>query len=112
MSTRAQHHDHGSACADACLSRTRKTLVMLGTQLAPLVRKTSPFVAVPKAGMSGSIWVKPKLVAQIKYNEMTGSGVLRQPSYLGLRDDKQARDVRLEADTSATAILDALNCGS
>jgi bifunctional non-homologous end joining protein LigD len=87
-------------------------LEMLGKQLASLVQKTSPFVAVPKAGMSGSIWVKPKLVAQIKYNEMTGSGVLRQPSYLGLRDDKKARDVRLEADTSATAVLDALNCGA
>lgn len=32
--------------------------------------------------------------------------------YLGLRDDKHARDVRLEADTSASAILDALHCGA
>jgi ATP-dependent DNA ligase len=48
----------------------------------------------------------------VKYNEMTAGGVLRQPSYLGLRDDKRARDVRLEPDTSSKAILDALNCGA
>ena len=62
--------------------------------------------------MAQAIWVKPKLVAQVKYNEMTEGGVLRQPSYLGLRDDKKARDVRLEADTSSKAILDALDCGA
>ena len=91
---------------------TQATLAMLGTKLTKLVQKTSPFVDLPKGQVRNSIWVKPKLVAQVKYNEMTESGVLRQPSYLGLRDDKRARDVRLEADTSASAILDALHCGS
>ena len=91
---------------------TRETLAMLGKHLAPLTQSTSPFVAVPRAGMAAAVWVKPKLVAQIKYNEMTEGGVLRQPSYLGLRDDKKARGVRLEADTSAAAILDALECGA
>ena len=91
---------------------TQATLAMLGTKLTRLVQKTSPFVDVPKAQLAHTTWVKPKLVAQVKYNEMTESGVLRQPSYLGLRDDKRARDVRLEADTSASAILDALRCGS
>jgi len=55
-------------------------------------------------------WVKPQLVAQIRYNEMTQGGVLRQPAFLGLRDDKRAKDVRLESDTSGKAILDALHC--
>jgi bifunctional non-homologous end joining protein LigD len=91
---------------------TRKTLEMLGAKLAPLVQKKPAFVKVPKAGMANAVWVKPRLVAQVKYNEMTDSGVLRQPSYLGLRDDKKARDVRLEPDTSSKAILDALTCGS
>ena len=89
---------------------TLKTLEMLGKKLAPLVQKTTTFIDAPRAGMAQAVWVKPKLVAQIKYNEMTDSGVLRQPSYLGLRDDKKARDVRLEADTSSKAILDALDC--
>ena len=91
---------------------TQETLAMLGAKLATLVRKTSPFVNVPTRQLGHSIWVKPTVVAQVKYNEMTASGVLRQPSFLGLRHDKRAREVRLEADTSASAILDALHCGS
>lgn len=91
---------------------TRKTLEMLGAKLEPLVQTKTAFANAPKSGMTQAVWVKPKLVAQVKYNEMTEGGVLRQPSYLGLRDDKQARDVRLEADTSSKAILDALDCGA
>ena len=91
---------------------TNTTLTMLGKKLKSLVQQTPPFVRVPKQGLGRSVWVKPKLVAQVKYNEMTDSGVLRQPSYLGLRDDKNARQVRLEADTSAAAILEALRCAS
>ena len=91
---------------------TQATLASLGSRLSRLMTKSPPFVDVPKGQLGRSIWVKPTLVAQVKYNEMTESGVLRQPSYLGLRDDKRARDVRLEADTSASAILDALTCGS
>jgi len=91
---------------------TQATLATLGSKLTQLVRKTSPFVSVPKGQLAHSTWVKPQLVAQVKYNEMTESRVLRQPSYLGLRNDKRARDVRLEADASASAILDALHCGS
>ena len=91
---------------------THAALGTLGGKLTPLVHKTTPFIDVPTGQRARAIWVKPRLVAQVKYNEMTKSGVLRQPSYLGLRHDKRARDVRLEADTSASAILDALNCGS
>lgn len=89
---------------------TRATLASLGKTLASLRQPTSPFVDAPRR--AGSIWVKPTLVAQVRYNEMTTDGVLRQPSFLGLRDDKKARDVRLEAETSSHAILDTLRCAS
>ena len=91
---------------------TRATLDMLGKKLASLTRKTTPFIDVPTLRTAHPIWVRPTLVAQVRYNEMTGSGMLRQPSYQGLSDDKSARAVRLESDTSATAILDALRCGT
>jgi len=39
--------------------------------------------------------VKPKLVAQIAFQEWTADGKLRQPVYLGLRDDKKPAEVRL-----------------
>ena len=90
---------------------TRATLETLGTQLASLRRASSPFADAPRR-REGAIWVKPVLVAQVRYNEMTESGLLRQPAFLGLRDDKAARDVRLEAETSSGAILDTLRCAS
>jgi ATP-dependent DNA ligase len=39
-------------------------------------------------------WVKPKLVAQVKFLTWTADGLLRQVRYQGLREDKPAMDVR------------------
>jgi bifunctional non-homologous end joining protein LigD len=41
-------------------------------------------------------WVKPKLVAQIRFVEWTNEGHLRHAAFLGLRSDKPAKDVRRE----------------
>lgn len=90
---------------------TRAMLGLLARKLAPLRRAQSPFVDAPRR-RDGSVWVKPVLVAQVRYNEMTESGVLRQPSFRGLRDDKNPRDVRLESETTSSAILDTLRCAS
>ena len=66
-------------------------------RLAPLERKTSPFTTTPKTNEKAH-WVKPVVVAQVRYNEMTNEGKLRQPIFLGVRDDKDAKDVRLESE--------------
>jgi len=42
---------------------------------------------------SDSRWVKPKLVAQVQFTEWTDDGILRHPSFQGLRDDKNPADV-------------------
>ena len=64
-------------------------------RLSPLHRRTSPFAPGPVP--AGEIrWVTPKLVAQIGFGEWTEAGLLRHPRYLGLRDDKAAREVRRE----------------
>jgi bifunctional non-homologous end joining protein LigD len=69
-------------------------LVELDQLLAPLGRATSPFESdVPT---SGAHFVRPTLVAEIEYGELTGTGHLRHPVYMGLRDDKPARDVTFE----------------
>ena len=74
---------------------TRKTLELLHQRLAPLHRTTSPFADGPKP--AGDIqWVSPKLVAEIGFSEWTTAGLLRHPRFLGLRDDKSAREVRRE----------------
>jgi len=41
----------------------------------------------------GVVWVAPQLVAQIGFSEWTRDGRLRHPRFLGLRDDKPAREV-------------------
>src|SRR6185295_15490251 len=46
-------------------------------------------------------WVRPELVAQIKFTEWTADAKLRHPVYLGLRDDKKPTDVRREEKPSA-----------
>jgi bifunctional non-homologous end joining protein LigD len=38
-------------------------------------------------------WVKPKLIAQVRFSEWTEDGILRHPSFQGLRDDKNPTDV-------------------
>ena len=48
---------------------------------------TCPFETPPKTPKGTPHWVRPLLVAQIRYTEMTDEGRLRHPTYLGLRDD-------------------------
>jgi bifunctional non-homologous end joining protein LigD len=65
--------------------------------MAPLERK-SPTVDAPRAAVRGAHWIEPKLVAEIAYIEFTDEGVLRHPSYLGLREDKKPEAVVLETE--------------
>jgi bifunctional non-homologous end joining protein LigD len=50
-----------------------------------------------KLPSKGVHWARPKLVAEVAFTEWTSAGQLRHPRYLGLRDDKSARDVVREA---------------
>ena len=74
----------------------RRTLELLYRLLVPLHRDTSPFSEGPAP--AGDVqWVAPRLVAQIGFSEWTTAGLLRHPRFLGMRDDKPAREVRREA---------------
>jgi bifunctional non-homologous end joining protein LigD len=55
-----------------------------------------PGAQVPKAEARGAHWVKPKLVAEIAFAEFTAENVVRHASFLGLREDKQAKEVVAE----------------
>jgi len=70
-----------------------KTLNSLHARLRPLALKTPPVKNPPRE--KGAVWVQPKLVAQIAFHEMTADERLRQPVYLGLRDDKKPAEVVL-----------------
>jgi bifunctional non-homologous end joining protein LigD len=65
--------------------------------MKPLER-TDPTVKAPRAEVRGAHWLKPTLVAEIAYTEMTNEGTLRHPSYLGLREDKKPEAVVLETE--------------
>ncbi|WP_278983833.1 DNA ligase D [Sphingobium yanoikuyae] len=65
--------------------------------MTPLERK-APTVEAPRAAVRGAHWIEPKLVAEIAYIEVTDEGVLRHPSYLGLRDDKKPEAVVRETE--------------
>jgi bifunctional non-homologous end joining protein LigD len=68
------------------------TLRELGARLRELEQDESHFERF-KPIPPGTHWVRPELVAQIGFAEWTRDGRLRHPRYLGLRDDKPARDV-------------------
>jgi bifunctional non-homologous end joining protein LigD len=75
-----------------------KELARLMKLLRPLETADCPFRDPPKSNERPH-WVKPALVAQVKFTEWTSDARLRHPVYLGLRDDKKAEDVRREPDS-------------
>ena len=69
--------------------------------LAPLERKSSPFEETPRP-REPVHWVTPKIVVEVKFNEWTTDGKLRQPIYVGTRDDKDPRSVKREPTSVQT----------
>ena len=72
-----------------------KRIAELKKQLDKLERATSPFANAVDANTKAH-FVKPQLVAQVRFTEWTRDCLLRQPAFLGLRVDKPAKDVVLE----------------
>jgi bifunctional non-homologous end joining protein LigD len=88
-----------------------KLLRMLHGEFQKLVQEKNPFANLPAqtsgrwgqgitvAEMRRCTWLKPQLVCQVKFAEWTRDGRLRQPVFLGLREDKKAREVIREKAT-------------
>lgn len=75
----------------------QKTLSALHKKFRPFVRKETTLADPPRA--KGITYLEPRLVAQISFQELTADSKLRQPVFLGLRDDKRPRDVLLPGKT-------------
>jgi bifunctional non-homologous end joining protein LigD len=73
--------------------------------LRPLVRPTTPFPELPRmprVRRDQVVWVEPRLVVEVEFSELTQGGLVRHPSYQGLRDDKPATEVRQERPPTDT----------
>jgi len=75
---------------------TRESLAAMAKRLARLERKSSPF-STPVRTNEKAHWVRPEIVVEVKFNEWTADSRLRQPIFLGVRDDKDPREVTREA---------------
>ena len=83
---------------------SEKLLKWLSVELNKIAIKACPFYNLPATGrgldrglsaaeMKRCIWVKPMLVCQVKFTEWTRDDRLRQPVFLGIREDKSAGEV-------------------
>lgn len=83
-------------------------------QFKPLITNRCPFSFVPDINKPSrfrpnppkatATWVKPHLVCEVSYTELTSDGVMRHPSFEGMRSDKNAEDVILETETPAAEL--------
>jgi bifunctional non-homologous end joining protein LigD len=99
-----------------------KTQEGMMKQFKPLITSTVPFTEIPDVNKPSRFrpdpphatvtWLKPKLVCEVSYSEMTSDGIMRHPSFEGMRVDKKASDVVQEkAKPTAKAIRETKAAG-
>jgi bifunctional non-homologous end joining protein LigD len=86
----------GGGLGDDELSLLRKQLDPLATPSCPFVRRPSPNAPVT--------WVEPELVCEVAFREWTQDGHMRHPIFMGLREDKSARQVHREQAAPLAAV--------
>jgi bifunctional non-homologous end joining protein LigD len=75
----------------------------MAARLTPLERKTSPF-ATPIKTNERAHWVEPQVVVEVKFSQWTADAKLRHPIFLGIREDKNPQEVRLEGESVQRAV--------
>jgi bifunctional non-homologous end joining protein LigD len=88
------YYDHGKFIYAGHVGTgfTDRLLDELRQEMAALVRPDSPF-DTPVPRLKSATFVEPKLIGEVQFSEWTRDGTLRQPSFKGLRDDKDPRKV-------------------
>ena len=82
-------------------------------KMKPFISKNSPFPEEPiinkptkfrpRPPKANVVWLKPQLVCEVKYAELTSDGIMRHPSFQGLRPDKKAMDIKEEKSSEKNA---------
>lgn len=88
------------------------------TQMKPLITDESPFTEMPDVNKPSrfrpnppkakATWLKPELVCEVAFSEVTTDGVFRHPSFQGMREDKKAKDVIRETTIHTPEIVEEL----
>ena len=94
---------------------TNKLQTHLMGLFTPLIIADSPFASVPDINKPSrfrpdpphaeAIWLKPELVCEVAYREFTSDGVMRHPSFQGMRNDKSAQSVVLEEEVKTGNVV-------
>lgn len=82
----------------------------------PLIIDSSPFQTEPDVNQPSrfrpnppkakAIWLKPEIVCEVSYTELTNEGVFRHPSFKGIRTDKKPTDVVMETETDTSSVIE------
>ncbi|MCX2494488.1 DNA ligase D [Pedobacter sp. PF22-3] len=93
--------------------KLQKTMM---AQFKPIIVDKSPFESIPDVNKPSrfrpnppkakATWLKPELVCEVSFTEVTDDGVFRHPSFKGMREDKKAKEVAREVGVSTPAVLD------
>ena len=74
---------------------SNKARVELKKKLDAIARPKMPFASLPVVdpGLRKAVWAEPKLVGEVAFTEWTDEGIIRHPSFQGLREDKKPKEV-------------------
>jgi bifunctional non-homologous end joining protein LigD len=75
---------------------TMKSAQELYNRLAKIKVDKPPIPALPRNILNGATWVRPQLLCEVAFTEWTEDGHIRHPSFQGLREDKNSREVVME----------------
>jgi bifunctional non-homologous end joining protein LigD len=85
-------------------------------QFKPLIIDETPFESEPDVNKPSrfrpnppkakATWLKPELVCEVSFAEVTSDGVFRHPSFQGMRDDKKAKDVVRETEAHVEELVE------
>ena len=82
----------------------QQTLRKVYKLMQPLKTNQCPFVSKPKTNEPVQ-WIRPKLVAEVKFSEWTADGRLRHPVFVGLREDKKPKECKFEIERDADLLV-------
>jgi bifunctional non-homologous end joining protein LigD len=93
--------DELTYCGHTGTGFNQKSLKAVYEMLQPFVIRNSPFEDVP-ATNAPVTWVKPQVVCEIKYSEVTQKGIFRHPVFVGIREDKEAGEIQTKTKSMKT----------